>query len=92
MKVILAVTNKAQRDCTKHGCIVSTIFPDSEDYYRSGSRNTSHVQPYGLSEDYSHQEEHTRQTTDIPGFKPFTKLYIILQCTVFTWVRMTDLE
>ena len=26
-----------------------------------------------LSEDYSHPDDHTRQTTDTPGFKPFTK-------------------
>ena len=25
-----------------------------------------------LSEDYSHPDDHTRQTTDTPGFKPFT--------------------
>ena len=25
-----------------------------------------------LSEDYSHPGDHTRQTTDTPGFKPFT--------------------
>ena len=25
-----------------------------------------------LSEDYSHPDDHTRQTTDTSGFKPFT--------------------
>ena len=25
-----------------------------------------------LSNDYSHPDDHTRQTTDTPGFKPFT--------------------
>ena len=25
-----------------------------------------------LSEEYSHPDDHTRQTTDTPGFKPFT--------------------
>ena len=27
-----------------------------------------------LSKDYSHPDDHTRQTTDTPGFKPFTKI------------------
>ena len=26
-----------------------------------------------LSKDYSHPDDHNRQTTDTPGFKPFTK-------------------
>ena len=26
-----------------------------------------------VSEDYSHPDDHTRQTTDTPGFKPFSK-------------------
>ena len=26
-----------------------------------------------LSKDYPHPDDHTRQTTDTPGFKPFTK-------------------
>ena len=25
-----------------------------------------------IPEDYSHSDDHTRQTTDTPGFKPFT--------------------
>ena len=31
-----------------------------------------------LSEDYPHPDDHTIQTTDTPGFKPFTKenLYV----------------
>ena len=44
---------------------------DSEDDYRSGSRNKS---PTSLSEDYSHSDDHTRQTTDTPGFKPFAAI------------------
>ena len=27
-----------------------------------------------LSEDYSHPDDHTRQITDTPGFKPFTNI------------------
>ena len=27
-----------------------------------------------LSEDYSHPDDHTIQTTDTPGFKPFTTI------------------
>ena len=27
-----------------------------------------------LSKDYPHPDNHTRQTTDTPGFKPFTKV------------------
>ena len=48
---------------------------DSEDdyMYHSGSQNVSHHQQS------SHLDDHARQTSDIPGFKPFTiKLIMFL--------------
>ena len=36
-----------------------------------------------LSKDYPHLDDHTRQTTDIPGFKPFTNflsLQLLREC------------
>ena len=47
---------------------------DSEDDYRSGSRNVSHQQ---LSEDYSHPDDHAKLITDTPRFKPFTRLVCV---------------
>ena len=41
---------------------------DSQDDYCSGIQNVS------LSEDYPHLDDHTRQTTDTPGFKPLTNI------------------
>ena len=43
---------------------------NSEDDYRSGCRNISHCHQQFFSE--LHQDDHTRQTTDTPGFKPAT--------------------
>ena len=45
---------------------MTTLHFDSEDDYCSGSRNVS------LSKDYLHPDNHAKQITDTPGFKPFT--------------------
>ena len=34
-------------------------------------------------QNYTHPDDHTTQTTDTPGFKPFT-IYIVYKYTVFT--------
>ena len=38
----------------------------------TGQAVKTSVTTNSLSEDYSHQDNHTRQTTDTPGSKPFT--------------------
>ena len=35
---------------------------------------TSVITTNSLSKDYSHPDDHARQTTDTPGFKPFTNV------------------
>ena len=50
---------------------------DSEDDYRSGSRNVSHNN--SLSKDYPHPDDHAKEITDTPGFKPFTKVKKVVQ-------------
>ena len=47
---------------------VSTTF-DSEDDCRSGCRNVGTVTNSSF-QNYTHPDDHTRQTTDTPGFKP----------------------
>ena len=47
---------------------------DSEDDFRSGCRNVSHQQQFFSIQSYTHPDDHTIQTTDTPGFKPFTIL------------------
>ena len=44
---------------------------DSEDDYRSSCRNVSHCHQSSF-QNYTHPDDHTRQITDTPGFKPFT--------------------
>ena len=47
---------------------------DSEDDFRSGCRNVSHCPRNNNSsfQNYTNPDDHTQQTTDTPGFKPFT--------------------
>ena len=48
---------------------------DSEDDFRSGCRNVSHCQQQQFFSELScNPDDHTQQTTDTPGFKPFTVL------------------
>ena len=42
---------------------------DSDDDFRSSSVNVTNNSP---SRDYSHPDDQTTQTTETPGFKPFT--------------------
>ena len=65
----------------------ATSQEDSEDVYRSGSRNASHQQ----QGDYSHPYDHTRQTTDTPGFKPFAKVYQLITTTPDTLTLNTGI-
>ena len=46
---------------------------DSEDDFHSGCRKMS-VTTSSSSQNYTHPDDHTIQTTDTPGFKPFTIL------------------
>ena len=32
-----------------------------------------------LSKDYPHPDDHTRQTTDTPGFQPFTNIFDLVK-------------
>ena len=49
------------------------------------SAQVASVANNSLSEDYPHPDDHARQTTDTPGFKPFTKTLF----TVHTWAVAT---
>ena len=63
------------------------IFFDSEDNYRSGCRTVSHFTNSSF-QNCTHPDDHTRQATDTPGFKPFTKnngLALLLKTILQHW-------
>ena len=47
---------------------------------------TSVTTKNSLPRDYPHPDDHTRQTTDTPEFKPFTKNNITKSFISTTWV------
>ena len=56
---------------------------DSEDDFRSGCRNVKKkkkviVNNNSSFQNYTNPDDHTQQTTDTPGFKPFTVLHLSL--------------
>ena len=72
---ILVTYNDSQVNNQRHKYHPLTVqyHNDSEDDHRSGCRNVSHSVTNSSSvQNYTHPDDHTRQTTDTPGFKPFT--------------------
>ena len=37
-------------------------------------------------QNYTHPDDHTTQTTDTPGFKPFTLIMVIYKKVILDWV------
>ena len=58
--------------CHKYHPLTTQNHFDSEDDYRSACRNVN-----SSFQSYTHSDDHTKQTTDTPGCKPFTnrKIY-----------------
>jgi len=67
--VMTVLTNHIQRTRLVTSSTDKHYSLDSKDDFRSGCRNFSHQQQF---QNYPHPDDHTIQTTDTPGFKPFT--------------------
>ena len=80
--MIVQLTNLVNNQRHKYYPLTIQCHFDSEDDSRSGCRNFSHCHQQFFSElhrtNRTTPDDHTRQTTDTPGFKPFTIILRVL--------------
>ena len=76
------MTNQVNNQRHKYHPLTAQYHNDSEDDYHSDVE-TSVTVTNSSFQNYTHPDDHTRQTTDTPGFKPFTILGNIVAETLF---------